>query len=360
MSNKNKNNNLTKIKNSNANTKIPFALEKLNNIKRLSSSYTSLIKQKFNYDSINENIQDSNKLILDANKHSLFLKKINMKEKKNKYYIEGVRSIFNNENLFLENIYKGRKIVVGKSKKKNNLDIFIRINRRLNTKKYKTRINNLSSNNALLINKSNNNQINNNTLINESSTNQKGRKILGGKRNENYISDEDLNNIYHECINRENEGYKENIDKTKNKSFIYTDKNLPSQSIKEVNNMINLQSLVLNKYKLRNIESKKIIDRLIKNTSKRKDKLLLNKINDYRLKKEKIDEEETNNIINENPSFRNQNIKEVQKKLKWLSSLREYRDNQKRNNNKKKDVFQIVSKNYLFLKNIFIHLIREI
>ena len=202
MSNKNKNNNLTKIKNSNANTKIPFALEKLNNIKRLSSSYTSLIKQKFNYDSINENIQDSNKLILDANKHSLFLKKINMKEKKNKYYIEGVRSIFNNENLFLENIYKGRKIVVGKSKKKNNLDIFIRINRRLNTKKYKTRINNLSSNNALLINKSNNNQINNNTLINESSTNQKGRKILGGKRNENYISDEDLNNIYHECINK--------------------------------------------------------------------------------------------------------------------------------------------------------------
>ena len=69
-----------------------------------------------------------------------------------------------------------------------------------------------------------------------------------------------------------------------------------------------------------------MIDRLLKHTAKNKDTLLINQLNDYRLKKEKIDEEETNHIINDNPNFKNSHIKEVEKKLYWLSSLREYQN----------------------------------
>ena len=55
--------------------------------------------------------------------------------------------------------------------------------------------------------------------------------------------------------------------------------------------------------------------RLLKHTSKNKNTLLINQLNDYRLKKGKIDEEETNIIIYLNPNFDNSNIKEVEKKF---------------------------------------------
>ena len=69
-------------------------LDKQKKIKRYSSNTTPLIKQKINYDS-SENIRDSNKPInINDSKHSLFLKKINLKENKNKYYIEGVYQLY--------------------------------------------------------------------------------------------------------------------------------------------------------------------------------------------------------------------------------------------------------------------------
>ena len=77
-----------------------------------------------------------------------------------------------------------------------------------------------------------------------------------------------------------------------------------------------------------------MIDRLLKHTSKNKDTLLMNQLNDYRLKKETIDEEEITNIIKYNPNFKNSNIQEVEKKLEWLSSLREYKNDNKINNNR--------------------------
>ena len=258
-----------------------------------------------------------------------------MKENKNKYYIEGVYKLFNDETAFLENVYKGRKIVVGKSRNKSTISANARNRNKHTTKKVKPLNKNISSNN-LTFNKSSTFQINNNTFANDNSlmNSGKGRKMIwiSGKKNDNYISDEELKNIYQECINRENVALKEYTDKSKNKSFIQN--NNKSPSVKECNNILNLQSLVLDKFKLRNAENNKMIDRLLRYTSKKKDNLLINQINDYRIIKEKKDEEEINNIINNNPNIKINNIKEVEKKIQWLSSLREYENNKKANNKK--------------------------
>ena len=314
-------------------------LDKQKKIKRYSSNTTPLIKQKINYDS-SENIRDSNKPInINDSKHSLFLKKINLKENKNKYYIEGVYQLFNDENMFLDSIYKGKKIVIGKSRNKKSIILNIRNNQKINTKKLnyiKPKNKNLSSSN-ITNNKSYTFQMNNNTANDSNMQSTKGgRKIIwaGAKKNDNYISDDELKNIYQDCINRENACFKEYTEKSKNKSFINNSNKSPS--IKEVNNILNLQSLVLNKYKIRKMETKKMIDRLLRQTTKNKDTLLINQLNDYRLKKEKIDEEETNHIIIDNPNFKNTNIKEVEQKIQWLSSLRDYQNDINIKDNKKR------------------------
>ena len=291
----------------------------LNKSKKLNLiNSTPLIRQKINYDILSQKNIDNYNNIHNI-KHSLFLKKINLKENKNKYYVEGVYNLFNDENVFLDNIYKGRKIVIGKSRNKSSINIYMRRNKKYTTKRtfIKPKTKNVSSNNITNITKINN------TYTNESlAQNIKGRKMLWiGKKNGNYITDEELKNIYQECINRENKGLKKISLKLKNKNFNYN--NHKSLSEKDSNNIINLQSLALNKYQLRSNEIKKMIDRLLKHTSKKQDNLLINQINNYRLKKEKIDEEEDiNKILNNN----NKN-KEVEKKLKWSTSLREYENN---------------------------------
>lgn len=119
--------------------------------------------------------------------------------------------------------------------------------------------------------------------------NNKGRKIILGKKNDKFVTDDELKQIYQECIIRENESNLQlstiKSKYSKNKSFIIGDnKNISSEH--EVNNILNLQSIVLSNFKLRNMEENKMIDRLLKHTSKNKEKLLMNRINDYRLRKE--------------------------------------------------------------------------
>jgi hypothetical protein len=165
--------------------------------------------------------------------------------------------------------------------------------------------------------------------------NNKGRKIILGKKNDKFVTDDELKQIYQECIIRENESNLQlstiKSKYSKNKSFIIGDnKNISSEH--EVNNILNLQSIVLSNFKLRNMEENKMIDRLLKHTSKNKEKLLMNRINDYRLRKEKIDEIDKNKIMSSNPNYRD--FKEVNKKLQWCTSLRDYQNKMEVNNEK--------------------------
>ena len=108
--------------------------------------------------------------------------------------------------------------------------------------------------------------------------------LVGGKKNGNYITDDELKIIYQECINREKNSLQKSILKSNNKSFLYDKKK--SLTCKDCNNILNLQNQALNNFKLKNIETKKMIERLLKYTSKTKDNLLLNQVNNYRIKKE--------------------------------------------------------------------------
>ena len=307
---------------------IGYIITNQKNLNIIVKSSPLIKKQKLSYDLNSEKINN-------RNKRSLFLKKINLKENKNKYYIEGVYKLFNDENVFLENLYKGKKIIIGKSRNKSSINNHsIRVKNKHYTKKAMMKSMNASNNT-----KSNFAPNNNNTFVNES-INQinKGRKaILIGKRNDNYITDDELKQIYQECIIRENENNLQlstiKSKYSKNKSFINGDnKNISSEH--EVNNILNLQSLVLSNYKLRNVEENKMIDRLLRHTSKNKEKLLMNQINDYRLRKEKIDEMDKNNLMSSNPKYTN--FKEINKKLQWCTSLRDYQNKIEVNDEKNK------------------------
>ena len=312
-----------------------FKIDKSSKTIQFNHNYIPIFsKPKVSYDgeTMNNNEQKQRNII-DGKKHSLFLKKIDLKEKKNKYYIEGVYKLFNDENVFLENSYKGKKIIIGKSRNKSSVNMGLRNIHKRATKRTKTIIKSKLNNNSITLKINSNQNNNNNTLANDSI---KGRKILSliSKKNDNYISDDELKNIYQECIYRENVNMHENFEKSKNinrnKSFIY-DNNLNKNfySEQEFNNILKLQSKILNKNKLKNIETKKMIDRLSKHTLKDSDKLLMNQINDYRLKKEKLDELDSNRnkILNNNsPNYKNKEYKNINKKLQWLSSLRVYKN----------------------------------
>jgi hypothetical protein len=298
---------------------IGYILEKPKKSQFYHQSTPMIKKQKLNYD-INSEKKDN------SNKHSLFLKKINLKENKNKYYKECVYKLFNDENVFLENLYKGKKIIIGKSRNKSNISNHHHI--RLKTRRFTKK--------ALIksLNSINNTKTN---VVNDSANqSNKGRKtIFVGKKNDKFITDDELKKIYQECIIRENENNLQlstiKSKYSKNKSFINGD-NINISSENEVNNILNLQSTVLNNFKLWNMEENKMIDRLLKNTSKKKEKLLMNQINDYRLKKEKIEEMDKNKIISSNPNYKN--FKEVNKKLQWCTSLRDYHNKLEVNNEK--------------------------
>ena len=60
--------------------------------------------------SFNINIKDKKE------NHLLIIHKINIKDKKNTFYKQGVNDIFNDENIFLNNIYKNKRVIVGRNK----------------------------------------------------------------------------------------------------------------------------------------------------------------------------------------------------------------------------------------------------
>ena len=87
----------------------------------------------------NNNHKDNNKKIEYNNfnekkkRHLLIVQKINIKDLKNRYYKEGVKGIFNDENLFFSDKYKNNRVVVGKNKSidpnfKNSINIYSKTN----------------------------------------------------------------------------------------------------------------------------------------------------------------------------------------------------------------------------------------
>ena len=119
-------------------------------------------------------------------------------------------------------------------------------------------------------------------------------------------------------------------------------------SAKEFDNILKLQNLILEKRKEIIDDKNKMEERILRHTAKHRDNLLINRINDYRIKKEEIEEIDKKNddkadfninkSINNNKNFNKKNylkIKDIDTNLQWLTSLRDYQsiDNNNNKNN---------------------------
>ena len=286
----------------------------------------------------------------------LFLKKIDLRDLSNKYYLEGIHKIFNEEKLFFKEYYKDNKVVVGKSHNKSETNLL-----------QKSDIKKFLFKKQATINKPKDRTLSSATNItyrtDSLKPSSKSRKYYNYKKKEDYITDEDLKNIYQKWIEREKEN-KSNKNKVK--------KNLKFSKIcgfskKEFDGILNLQNLILNKRKERNIETSKIEERLLRHTAKHRGNLLLNQINDYRIKKEEIEElDNKNNEENINNKTMNNNLyltqeqklRDLNKNMQWLTSLRDYDNNNFNNLIIKKQPNQLKkrcnSSNILNLKNRYI------
>ena len=333
--------------------------------KSLIFSYNSKIKKaiddfedknkKFNK---SNNIDDnfSNKLSKTKNKNLLIVHKINLGQKKNQFYKQGVNDIFNEENLFFENSYQGKKVVVGKNKS-NNLKPFYIINLydkkainnfnkqrilRANTiKNYRYKYNELSKSLKNNLKNSEFSETNNYSIASSTIDNLRKSLNMYGKRpgiyysRNNNITDKELNSIYKKFIDREKENKLKKIKKIKinnkdnklneeeydkknnikinNKIF---NKIFKNSIDKEIKSRLNLQETILNKFQFIKKNNQKLIDKIIKNTSKIRNDILMDQLDSYRIKME--------NLIEQQKLKKNNN--NYNQSLLWLSSLRKYQD----------------------------------
>ena len=316
---------------------IPFLLSPFqNNTKKIFNKHnTMVLTQKKNFfENSNNNLLDEarqNELVKTKklNKKCLFLKKIDIKEPPNKLYLEGIEKIFNDEKIFFNKYFKNLKVIVGKSHNKSEINLSNKNDKKINNLRKQSIYHRLRERNLSFVT--------NGTYKTDSLKNN-SRSRKNTKKKDNIIDDEDLKNIYQKFLDREkNKKINLKFNKIKNNNFMK----------KEFEGILNLQNLILNKRKEINIETEKIENKIVELTAKNRDNLLINQINDYRIKKEEINEiekiNEENNInkiynkTNQNHLSRTRNIqlKELDKNLLWLTSLRDYKNNKvtKKSNN---------------------------
>ena len=344
----------------------------------------------------NNNIKSLNKEKENSlkKKRLLMVEKINIKDQKNSFYKEGVSEIFNDENLFFSDKYKDKKVVVGRNQSnisnkakfevnfitKKNLGNFnkkrllrsVSIRNKL-TSSFKKRHNNaLIDRNIMNVDYDNNSNYSIGSISSKYESFRKSFNMYGKRSSfffgrKNFISDSELKIIYKSFLDLEKENkkkeakstkinFKNDINKTQQiklinnnkmfkKLFKYKNNNSNRDIEKIIDSRLNLQEKILNKFQNINKQSQNIIDKIIKNTSKNSnDILLMNQMDDYRVKIEKIDEE--HKLKKEN---------NYSKALFWLSSLRNYpknsdedkiSNNNSSNNNINKDTsFPIIYKN---------------
>ena len=96
---------------------------KLNNISFKVFNHMNQLSNSLNQvnNNLNKTISEKEKanLSLNRSKSCLFLKKINLKEKKNNYYTKALEKLFYNPKNYLNNKYEDKEIIIGKKKEKN-------------------------------------------------------------------------------------------------------------------------------------------------------------------------------------------------------------------------------------------------
>lgn len=363
---------------------------KLKNNKSIISSFN----KNNSKDLINNNVNisnyysSSNTFHNKSEKHLLIAHKINMKDKKNNYFKEGINEIFNDKDIFLNDKYKNNKVIIGRNKSKilkskelsDNINNILnykfstynkqRFNRSTNmrnssTKRLKIedlsksfRKKNVIDKNIIKVydlQENNNNSFYSNNGINQYDSIGKSINIYGKRTGfffpgVTHITDGELNIIYQKFLEIEKNNKKKEKLKSKNKGksrTIYNNiiseknKNLNFRTIsrttidKEMSSRLYLQEKILNKLKEENKKNQKLTEKIKKHISKDNNDLLMNQLDKYRDKIEKIDE--VNKIDNDYNYY---------KTIQWMSGLRNYTKNKIKNKDIiKKDTLPVILKN---------------
>ena len=285
-------------------------------------------------------------------KHLFVAHKLNVKERKNNFYKRGLNDIFNNEKYFFETKYYDYFVKVGSNDKAfSTLEPMVDINKDLNKKFFaKKKTNNFFLNRKIILAnnqtktlepnspvKTNMNESNNISTLSKYDfyKNPSNNNVRYYKRpsmylnNKDFINDVDLRNLFQKC--------KQNNQKSRNYSKLFSSSSIKFNSSlsKEINNRISLQEKILKQFKRNEKIAKILVNKIKKKTKKENKDLLINQIDNYRNKIEKID-----NILQKNKNYENYN-----KVIQWLSSLRQYNN---RNNQPEINKF-----NYNTISNIY-------
>ena len=311
-------------------------IKKLHHSKSMGSNLTSTFNsfpQKNKNTTNNESPQKKSKIFLIAHK-------INFKDKKNNFYKKGIKEFFNNENYFFETRYQNHRIRIGNSEPRfstqepkfynNIVDKKVFMKKRTNNnynRKYSLSSNQINTLNAnsLLKNKLNDSNMsilskygyykkpsNNNALY------MKRPSIFFNDKE--FITDNELKNLFQ----------KFKVKKSRNEKNYFSKStiNFNTSLRNEINNRINLQEKILDKYKKNERTGNYIINRIKKFTKKENKDLLMKQVDKYRFKIEQIN----------NSSLRKKNYENYNRVIQWLSSLRQYDKNTNKKNISKKKI----------------------
>ena len=289
--------------------------------KQLSFTGNTILKRLNNSLNNNNNEKENQeiKTSLKAKKYILNIKKINIKERKNKYYSDAMKNIFFNPNIYLNNNYKGKKIIIGKKYKKIKgiqelYDFYYRQNKRRKTTASKTKeIKSLNLFQKVLHKAKSLKFGKYQDLSRKNSSDEANRTIFASPvKNEVKdfsVSDNELKMIYKDFVEREERNKKRFLNNLSHKNFLNKTQGF------WIGPILNLQEKILEIKNKRSKINQKISNKIMKSTFKTKDKLLMNEQKELLVIKGKTLDKELTKF-----NFLNQNENEIMKN--WIYNLR--------------------------------------
>ena len=218
--------------------------------KELSFTGSNILKKLNN--SLNQNISKDNsntKSPMKRKKYVLSVKKINIKDKENKYYSQALKNMFFNPEIYLNNEYKGKKVIIGKKYTKIKgikelYEYYYRVNKRRKTVANKNELRSLNLFQKVLQKSKSLRSFKSQDLSGKTSSVSENSKtiMLSPSKYEVKdipLSDNDLKLLYKEIVEREEKNQKKKVKYYNSKDYLNKTQGFG------INLMLNLQEKIL-------------------------------------------------------------------------------------------------------------------
>ena len=317
--------------------------------KELSFTGSNILKKLNN--SLNQNISKDNsntKSPMKRKKYVLSVKKINIKDKENKYYSQALKNMFFNPEIYLNNEYKGKKVIIGKKYTKIKgikelYEYYYRVNKRRKTVANKNELKSLNLFQKVLQKSKSLRAIKSQDLSGKTSSVSENSKtiMLSPSKYEVKdipLSDNDLKLLYKEIVEREEKNQKKKVKYYNSKDYLNKTQGLG------INLMLNLQEKILQIKNKRNKMNQKLSNKIINITSKDKDRILMNEQKDVLvIQGQTLDKELTKF------NLANQNVNEMMKN--WIYNLRKNKQEEQKSKMRTPEEIIYTNKNLNFFPN---------